>query len=205
MVGVSPHRPRFIPWTKLIATIAASDVYVAYDSVHFTCSARRPATWTAPPGRSGRPSRPMRRQHRPTHPAHLCGRRRRPPHQHPGNRSQVHRSDQGRCSRHRGPQPGIRASSLSPAIRAVRADPGVLDLPSRRRLIRPPAARDTPRSGRHRAQRAAVPTPIAAGFARRVGLTQTPEDRAVHAFGRTRRHSAASTIRMSGKPRPSSR
>src|SRR5664279_147919 len=36
MVGVSLHQPNFIPWTKLIAKIAASDVYVAYDSVQFT-------------------------------------------------------------------------------------------------------------------------------------------------------------------------
>lgn len=36
MVGVSLHQPNFIPWTKLLAKIAASDVYVAYDSVQFT-------------------------------------------------------------------------------------------------------------------------------------------------------------------------
>jgi len=36
MVGVSVHQPNFIPWTKLLAKIVASDVYVAYDSVQFT-------------------------------------------------------------------------------------------------------------------------------------------------------------------------
>ena len=36
MVGVSLHQPNFIPWTKLMAKIVASDVYVAYDSVQFT-------------------------------------------------------------------------------------------------------------------------------------------------------------------------
>jgi WbqC-like protein family len=36
MVGVSLHQPNFIPWTKLLAKVAASDVYVAYDSVQFT-------------------------------------------------------------------------------------------------------------------------------------------------------------------------
>lgn len=36
MVGVSLHQPNFLPWTKLLAKIAASDVYIAYDSVQFT-------------------------------------------------------------------------------------------------------------------------------------------------------------------------
>ena len=36
MVGVCLHQPNFLPWTKLFAKIAASDVYVAYDSVQFT-------------------------------------------------------------------------------------------------------------------------------------------------------------------------
>ena len=36
MVAVSLHQPNFIPWTKLMAKIVASDVYVAYDSVQFT-------------------------------------------------------------------------------------------------------------------------------------------------------------------------
>jgi WbqC-like protein len=36
MVGVSVHQPNFLPWIKLLAKVAASDVYVAYDSVQFT-------------------------------------------------------------------------------------------------------------------------------------------------------------------------
>ena len=36
MTAVCLHQPNFIPWTKLLAKIAASDVYVAYDSVQFT-------------------------------------------------------------------------------------------------------------------------------------------------------------------------
>jgi hypothetical protein len=36
MVAVSLHQPNFIPWTKLLGKIAASDVYVAYDSVQFS-------------------------------------------------------------------------------------------------------------------------------------------------------------------------
>ena len=35
MVGVCLHQPNFIPWTKLLAKIVASDVYVVYDSVQF--------------------------------------------------------------------------------------------------------------------------------------------------------------------------
>jgi len=30
------HQPNFLPWTKLLAKIAQSDVYIAYDSVQFT-------------------------------------------------------------------------------------------------------------------------------------------------------------------------
>jgi hypothetical protein len=36
MTIVSVHQPNFLPWVKLLAKIAASDVYVAYDSVQFT-------------------------------------------------------------------------------------------------------------------------------------------------------------------------
>jgi len=36
MVTVSLHQPNFMPWTKLMAKVLASDVYVAYDSVQFT-------------------------------------------------------------------------------------------------------------------------------------------------------------------------
>lgn len=36
MTSTCLHQPNFIPWTKLIAKIAACDVYVAYDSVQFT-------------------------------------------------------------------------------------------------------------------------------------------------------------------------
>jgi hypothetical protein len=32
------HQPNFLPWLKLLAKVAASDVYVAYDSVQFTRS-----------------------------------------------------------------------------------------------------------------------------------------------------------------------
>lgn len=35
MTIVSVHQPNFMPWTKLLAKIVASDVYVAYDSVQF--------------------------------------------------------------------------------------------------------------------------------------------------------------------------
>ncbi len=35
MTLVSVHQPNFMPWTKLLAKIVASDVYVAYDSVQF--------------------------------------------------------------------------------------------------------------------------------------------------------------------------
>lgn len=35
MTMVSVHQPNFMPWTKLLAKIVASDVYVAYDSVQF--------------------------------------------------------------------------------------------------------------------------------------------------------------------------
>ncbi|HEY4021569.1 MAG TPA: WbqC family protein, partial [Pseudonocardiaceae bacterium] len=35
MAIVSVHQPNFMPWTKLLAKIVASDVYVAYDSVQF--------------------------------------------------------------------------------------------------------------------------------------------------------------------------
>ena len=38
MVGVCLHQPNYLPWTKLLAKIAMSDVYVAYDSVQFTRS-----------------------------------------------------------------------------------------------------------------------------------------------------------------------
>jgi hypothetical protein len=34
-VVVSVHQPNFMPWTKLLAKIVASDVFVAYDSVQF--------------------------------------------------------------------------------------------------------------------------------------------------------------------------
>ena len=46
---------------------------------------------------------------------------------------------------------------------------------------------------------------IADGFARRVGLTHTPDEWARHAVGSTRKHSAASTIRIKGNPSPSYR
>ena len=36
MTSVCLHQPNFMPWTKLLAKIAASDVYVAYDTVQFT-------------------------------------------------------------------------------------------------------------------------------------------------------------------------
>ena len=36
MVAVCLHQPNFIPWTKLMAKIVASDVYVVYDTVQFT-------------------------------------------------------------------------------------------------------------------------------------------------------------------------
>jgi len=36
MVAVCLHQPNFIPWTKLMAKISASDVYVVYDTVQFT-------------------------------------------------------------------------------------------------------------------------------------------------------------------------
>lgn len=36
MVAVSLHQPNFVPWTKLMAKVLASDVYVAYDSVQFS-------------------------------------------------------------------------------------------------------------------------------------------------------------------------
>jgi hypothetical protein len=35
MTLVSIHQPNFLPWSKLLAKIVASDVYVAYDSVQF--------------------------------------------------------------------------------------------------------------------------------------------------------------------------
>ena len=35
MTVVSVHQPNFMPWTKLLAKIVASDVYIAYDSVQF--------------------------------------------------------------------------------------------------------------------------------------------------------------------------
>ena len=35
MTVVSVHQPNFMPWTKLLAKIVASDVFVAYDSVQF--------------------------------------------------------------------------------------------------------------------------------------------------------------------------
>ena len=38
MVGVSLHQPNYLPWTKLLAKIQASDVYIAYDTVQFTRS-----------------------------------------------------------------------------------------------------------------------------------------------------------------------
>ena len=41
MVGVCLHQPNYLPWTKLLAKIAMSDVYVAYDSVQFTRSEYR--------------------------------------------------------------------------------------------------------------------------------------------------------------------
>jgi hypothetical protein len=38
LVGVSVHQPNYLPWLRLLAKVAASDVYVAYDSVQFTRS-----------------------------------------------------------------------------------------------------------------------------------------------------------------------
>lgn len=35
---MSVHQPNFLPWLRLLAKVAASDVYVAYDSVQFTRS-----------------------------------------------------------------------------------------------------------------------------------------------------------------------
>ncbi|MBG6057229.1 hypothetical protein RCH16_000421 [Cryobacterium sp. MP_M5] len=36
MPTVSVHQPNFMPWSKLLAKVLASDVFVAYDSVQFT-------------------------------------------------------------------------------------------------------------------------------------------------------------------------
>ena len=30
------HQPNFLPWTKLISKIAASDVWIVYDSAQYT-------------------------------------------------------------------------------------------------------------------------------------------------------------------------
>jgi hypothetical protein len=38
MTAVSIHQPNFLPWTKLIAKIAASDVHIVYDTVQYTRS-----------------------------------------------------------------------------------------------------------------------------------------------------------------------
>lgn len=38
MTRVSAHQPNFLPWTKLVDKVLASDVYVAYDSVQYTRS-----------------------------------------------------------------------------------------------------------------------------------------------------------------------
>lgn len=38
MLRVSVHQPNFLPWLRLLAKVAASDVWVAYDSVQFTRS-----------------------------------------------------------------------------------------------------------------------------------------------------------------------
>lgn len=35
MTVVSVHQPNFMPWTKLLAKIVASDIFIAYDSVQF--------------------------------------------------------------------------------------------------------------------------------------------------------------------------
>ncbi|MEV4733959.1 WbqC family protein [Saccharopolyspora sp. NPDC049426] len=38
MTAVSIHQPNFLPWTKLMAKIAASDVHVVYDTAQYTRS-----------------------------------------------------------------------------------------------------------------------------------------------------------------------
>lgn len=38
MTAVSIHQPNFLPWTKLMAKIAASDVHIVYDTAQYTRS-----------------------------------------------------------------------------------------------------------------------------------------------------------------------
>jgi hypothetical protein len=48
---VSLHQPNFLPWTKLVDKILASDIYIAYDSVQYTHSEFHARQWIT--GRDG--------------------------------------------------------------------------------------------------------------------------------------------------------
>jgi WbqC-like protein family len=50
-IRVCLHQPNFLPWTKLIDKILASDVYIAYDSVQYTHSEFHARQWIT--GRDG--------------------------------------------------------------------------------------------------------------------------------------------------------
>lgn len=50
-IRVSLHQPNFLPWTKLVDKILASDVYIAYDSVQYTHSEFHARQWIT--GRDG--------------------------------------------------------------------------------------------------------------------------------------------------------
>ena len=50
-IRVSLHQPNFLPWTKLVDKILASDIYIAYDSVQYTHSEFHARQWIS--GRDG--------------------------------------------------------------------------------------------------------------------------------------------------------
>src|SRR5262249_57060111 len=50
-IRVSLHQPNFLPWTKLVDKILASDIYIAYDSVQYTHSEFHARQWIT--GRDG--------------------------------------------------------------------------------------------------------------------------------------------------------
>src|SRR5262249_28622039 len=45
------HQPNFLPWTKLVDKLLASDIYIAYDSVQYTHSEFHARQWIS--GRDG--------------------------------------------------------------------------------------------------------------------------------------------------------
>ena len=177
----------------------------------------------------------FRRQHRPPDPADDRGGRRRTHHQHLGNRAQVHRLASGRRTQASRSAPRNSSSpatasssnlscptwgcwiSFSPrASRRSRRLPDRATSPTRRSDGRDLRLAQATLSvvGASSVDAAVAPDAPAATrgtdppvgpLARRVGLTHTPDERARQAIGRTRRQRAASTMRISGKPKPSSR